>query len=322
MGHFCNVLSRHSSSYSSKKVAFVRAPSSVLNEGIVTHIEQSSINIEKAVSQWETYCSIFRQEGWQTIEVPPPSLNNDSHPDSVFIEDVILVNNQNDRILITHPGASRRVGELNNIYDFLTEEMSIDRNKVFYLNERGEESTTLDGGDILKIPSMNLLYVGKGGRTSLKGIEKLKQIFSKETIIEVPITKVLHCKSAFTALPNTQIIVWPPSICSKGLSSIDTNFNYVSNIENKKVSTYTGSAAADNKQGKVVMALEEAGAHVVILDHDTKTLLMASSASKTAAMLERTYGYKVILVDITEFEKLEGCVTCLSVRIRDFDKLL
>ena len=42
MGHFCNVLSRHSSSYSSKKVAFVRAPSSVLNEGIVTHIESKS----------------------------------------------------------------------------------------------------------------------------------------------------------------------------------------------------------------------------------------------------------------------------------------
>jgi dimethylargininase len=27
-------------------------------------------------------------------------------------------------------------------------------------------------------------------------------------------------------------------------------------------------------------------------------------------------GYTVVQVDISEFEKLEGCVTCLSIRIR------
>ena len=40
-----------------------------------------------------------------------------------------------------------------------------------------------------------------------------------------------------------------------------------------------------------------------------------SSAPLTAASY-RERGYTVTEVDMSEFEKLEGCVTCLSVRIR------
>ena len=43
---------------------------------------------------------------------------------------------------------------------------------------------------------------------------------------------------------------------------------------------------------------------------------MSAAAPKTAAMLAG-FGYRVVTVDISEFEKLEGCVTCLSVRVRD-----
>ena len=42
---------------------------------------------------------------------------------------------------------------------------------------------------------------------------------------------------------------------------------------------------------------------------------MAASAPVTAASF-RDRGYTVAEVDISEFEKLEGCVTCLSVRVR------
>ncbi len=58
---------------------------------------------------------------------------------------------------------------------------------------------------------------------------------------------------------------------------------------------------------------EETGAHVVVVD-DT-TVLMAASAPRTADLLADR-GLRTITVDIGEFEKLEGCVTCLSVRIR------
>lgn len=48
---------------------------------------------------------------------------------------------------------------------------------------------------------------------------------------------------------------------------------------------------------------------------DDRTLLMAASAPLSRAMFEER-GYTVVPVDISEFEKLEGCVTCLSVRLR------
>ena len=44
-------------------------------------------------------------------------------------------------------------------------------------------------------------------------------------------------------------------------------------------------------------------------------LLMAASAPRSADAF-RARGYTVTEVDIGEFERLEGCVTCLSVRVR------
>jgi dimethylargininase len=59
---------------------------------------------------------------------------------------------------------------------------------------------------------------------------------------------------------------------------------------------------------------EEAGAHVVVLGGGR--LLVAASAPKSAALFGDV-GYEPVVVDISEFEKLEGCVTCLSVRLRE-----
>jgi len=57
---------------------------------------------------------------------------------------------------------------------------------------------------------------------------------------------------------------------------------------------------------------EKEGVAVVALDEET--LLMSEAAPETAELL-RELGYDVVAVDISEFEKLEGCVTCLSVRL-------
>lgn len=58
---------------------------------------------------------------------------------------------------------------------------------------------------------------------------------------------------------------------------------------------------------------EESGAHVVLLGGSN--LLMAANCPKTHA-LYADLGYHPVIVDISEFQKLEGCVTCLSVRLR------
>ena len=52
----------------------------------------------------------------------------------------------------------------------------------------------------------------------------------------------------------------------------------------------------------------------MLLGDDTRADVHLGPADRGAASSER--GYRVVTVDISEFEKLEGCVTCLSVRLR------
>ena len=102
-------------------------------------------------------------------------------------------------------------------------------------------------------------------------------------VIAVPLTKVLHLKSAITALPDGSIIGYPPLVDDP---SFFPHFRPMP---------------------------EEAGSHVV--DLGDGRLLMAASAPRSADLLA-DLGYTPVPVDITEFEKMEGCVTCLSVRLR------
>jgi dimethylargininase len=95
---------------------------------------------------------------------------------------------------------------------------------------------------------------------------------------------VLHLKSAVTALPDGTVVGHEPLVDEPG--TWEPNFLPVP---------------------------EEGGAHVVLLDGET--VLMATSAPRTRELFEQR-GLRVVAVDISEFEKLEGCVTCLSVRLR------
>jgi dimethylargininase len=55
---------------------------------------------------------------------------------------------------------------------------------------------------------------------------------------------------------------------------------------------------------------EQGGCHVVPLGGDRA--LFAASAPGTAGLLD-DLGFTLVVVDISEFEKLEGCAPCLSV---------
>src|SRR5690554_1158776 len=149
--------------------------------------------------------------------------------------------------------------------------------------ERIEAPGTLDGGDVLKVG--RTVYVGRGGRTNAEGIRQLRPIVGAlgYSVVAVPMNKALHLKTAATALPDGTVI---------GLPSL---------LEDTSIFE------------RFVAVPEAEGTAVVVLDHDH--VLMSAAAPQTAAMIE-DLGYRVTTVDISEFEKLEGCVTCLSVRVR------
>ncbi|MFP3466214.1 dimethylargininase [Leifsonia sp. SIMBA_070] len=146
-----------------------------------------------------------------------------------------------------------------------------------------EAPGTLEGGDVLKVGST--VYVGRGGRTNAEGVRQLRAIAQQlgYTVVAVPVTKALHLKTAVTALPDGTVIGYEPIVDEPRLFE------------------------------RFLPVPEAHGTAVVVLSDDT--VLMSSSAPQSVALVE-SLGYTVIQVDISEFEKLEGCVTCLSIRIR------
>jgi dimethylargininase len=249
--------------------ALVRRPSPHVADGLVTHIERSLVDPELALQQWQGYVQTLEDAGWEVTEVAPaPEL-----PDSAFIEDTLVV--YGDMAVVTRPGAEQRRPEV-----AAAERAVRDAGyRVVGIVEPG----TLDGGDVLKFGGT--VYVGQGGRTNAEGVRQLTEYLSVvgATVVPVPLTKVLHLKSAVTALPDGTIIGYEPLVDDKDVYD------------------------------RFMAVPEEPGSHVVLLE-DNK-LLMSSRAPETAAML-RDLGYDIVSVDIGEFEKLEGCVTCLSVRMR------
>jgi len=192
----------------------------------------------------------------------------DDCPDAVFVEDPVVVYGRT--AVIARSGAVQRRAETAGVEAAL----------AGYDIRRIEAPGTLDGGDVLKVG--DTIYVGRGGRTNDDGIRQLTDHL-RTNVIPVPVTKVLHLKSAVTALPDGTVIGYPPLLDDP---AVFPNFLPVP---------------------------EEGGSHVVLLGGDT--VLMAAGAPETAALLAAR-GLRPVTVDISEFEKLEGCVTCLSVRLR------
>ena len=75
-----------------------------------------------------------------------------------------------------------------------------------------EAPGTLEGGDVLKVG--RTAYVGASSRTNADGIAQLRALVEPRgwTVREVPVTKVLHLKSAVTALPDGTIVGYEPLV--------------------------------------------------------------------------------------------------------------
>jgi dimethylargininase len=251
------------------KLALVRRPGPRLADGLVTHIDRTPVDLDLARRQWEGYVAALHAEGWETVEVAPA----DDCPDAVFVEDTVVA--YGDLAVISRPGADERKPETAGTEAALRE--------LGYRIAHVEAPGTLDGGDVLKHDGT--VWVGLGGRTNAAGLEQLAAHLAPlgARVVGVPLSKVLHLKSAVTALPDGTVVGYEPLVDDPAVWPA------------------------------FLPVPEEPGSHVVLLDGET--VLMATSAPATAAVYERR-GLRVVAVDISEFERLEGCVTCLSVRLR------
>ncbi|MEH7014450.1 arginine deiminase family protein [Neobacillus niacini] len=177
--------------------------------------------------------------------------------------------------VISNPGALSRNGEIHEMEPAI---------KSFYETIYSIKSPgTLDGGDILQIEDH--FYIGISARTNHDGAEQLKQILESEgykgTII--PLEKFFHLKTGIAYLGNRTIVV-------------SGEF-----IDHPEFNSYK----------KIVVPPEEEYAANCIRVNDYVIIPAGYPVTKQKM---NDAGYQTIELEMSEFRKQDGGLSCLSLR--------
>jgi dimethylargininase len=168
--------------------------SQALEKCELTFVESSPINIEKAGKEHTDYCKMLEGCGAQVITLE----DNEESPDSVFVEDPIIV--FDEIAVMTSMGVESRRREGAALATFF---------KRYRQLEQITLPAKIEGGDVLRIG--RTIYVGESPRTDSTGVEALASIMSRfgyETI-PVPVSGCLHLKTGCTALDEQTVIINP-----------------------------------------------------------------------------------------------------------------
>lgn len=141
---------------------------------------------------------------------------------------------------------------------------------------------TLEGGDVIQIDEK--LYVGLTKRTNRSGLEQIEAIVSELgcEVIPVEVRKGLHLKSSCTYIGDHSLVLVPGCVD-------EGTFSEYSTIQ---VPPQEAQAADCLRVGGFVLVQE--GYPV------TKKLIEAE-------------GFETLALEMSEFEKCEGALTCLSI---------
>tara|TARA_B100000686_G_scaffold352290_1_gene453772 strand:+ start:1340 stop:2116 length:777 start_codon:yes stop_codon:yes gene_type:complete len=137
----------------------------------------------------------------------------------------------------------------------------------------------LDGGDVLQ--TEEILFMGLSTRTNQQAIDFFRSRVSK-TVISVPVSNCLHLKTAATYIGQDTLIVDPQRIDL----SIFSNFK------------------------KIEITPEESYSTNVLAIGDS--IIMAEGYPRLSGILA-SRGFKVLTTPMSEFEKADGGITCLSL---------
>ena len=198
------------------------------------------------------------------------------YPDSTFVEDTAVLT---DRLaILTRPGAISRRGEVESIKEALAQFFQT----LYSIILPG----TLDGGDICEVEGH--FFIGISKRTNEEGAQQLAGFLSREgytyTFVDIRgIQDILHLKSGIAYLGDNRLVL------------IDT----LAEMEAFKGYDIVRVAPSENYAANCVR----------VNDY----VLIAAGFPGFQKTIHG-FGYSVIALEMSEFQKMGGGLSCLSLR--------
>jgi dimethylargininase len=201
---------------------------------------------------------------------------DDGYPDGTFVEDTFVIA---ERVAIaTRPGAKSRMGEVESVVKAV-------RGLRLQL-ERIDAPGTVDGGDICQVDDHFL--IGLSQRTNEAGAAQLAAILARHqyTSSTIDIRShpfLLHLKSGIAYLGERRFLIAPGFPTTHELAHCDI-------VEVDAGEMYAANAVRVNDE-----------------------VFIASGFPKLASTLDQLR-YRVRALDMSEFAKMDGGLSCLSLR--------
>ncbi len=198
----------------------------------------------------------------------------EAYPDSTFVEDTAVL--LPDCAILTAPGAPSRKGE--------TDAMAPVLERFYQRIERIEPPATLEGGDVLRVG--NRYFIGLSGRTNRAGADRFAAIVAEYgyACTRVRVENLLHLKTGVTCVDDPDILIAGPG--------------------------FTPHPVFSGYRVIAVPQEEAAAANCIAVNG---RVLMPAGYPRTRKLIEEK-GMRVIEVDISEFARIDGGLTCLSLR--------
>jgi dimethylargininase len=198
------------------------------------------------------------------------------HADATFVEDTAVL--ANSRALLSRPGAESRRGEVDGIASALSAH--------FASIARIDEPGTLDGGDVCETGSRWL--IGVSARTNADGAAQLARWLAQQgiesTAIDIRgVEGILHFKSAVCWLGDDVLAATEPLASHAALADFE------------------------------VLRVPAGEAYAANLVRVNDRVLVARGFPTVERDL-RARGFDTLALDMSEFQRVDGGLSCLSLR--------
>jgi len=291
--------------------AIVRPPEPNFSEGLTT-AGLGAPDYKKALRQHEAYCAALEQCGLALRRLDPDA----EHPDSTFVEDTALVfgalsNGQATapasayRAVVTRPGAVSRRGEVIGIESALEECFPASAIKTI------DAPGTLDGGDVCEADKH--FFIGVSERTNESGAQQLAQTLARcgytSSLVDIRPNRTMKSVTGANRGPRAG----SPREVVGATGSLLHLKSGIAYLGDNRLAITEELASRQEFSGYdliSVQAGEEYAANCVrINDH----VLVAAGFPVFESTI-RTLGYQAIVLEMSEFQKMDGGLSCLSLR--------